>query len=52
MSDEDAARQNEEWDALVAFYGEDKVKKDKSGKDWQIEITPSFRLHLKDIPSD
>lgn len=49
---EDADRQAEEWDALVAFYGEDALTKDSAGKNWQIVIIPEFMLHLNDIPSD
>jgi hypothetical protein len=43
-------RQNEEWDALVAFYGEDAVS--KTSTEWKIEIIPDAVLILKGIPED
>jgi hypothetical protein len=48
---EDAVRQAEEWDALFAFYGDDKVKR-HSACDWKINIIPHVNLYLKDIPAD
>eukprot|EP00980_Cylindrotheca_fusiformis_P009448 scaffold2068_cov96-Cylindrotheca_fusiformis.AAC.4 len=45
-----ADRQNEEWEALVAFYGEDLVAKNSS--EWRIDIIPDVVLVIKDIPKD
>ena len=51
MSDDDIERQNEEFDALIAMYGDESVTKIKNGNvHWQIQIMKNITLDIQITP--